>query len=355
MAFNYQPQQFQMPGAFPDADRDEYGYTEDDYVQMMDEYAGEYHGLPEVLDSGITSAASIVDAHETVSKPHEEQRTHRPGANNDVPEARGRNAATAQQDSHTNGPERSSHVENNLSREGDAGFYSHNHPQQRISPNPFGTFGNTFPTPPVGWNNDLDDHSQDVYHDSRSSAFGDYGGAYRNTQYAQHDASNLPGTGSLRNRFGTQALPHSWTQNKHSRTAIPTPEPSQQSAQFGDPNLHRDPTKNGSVQGFASIQYPYAKDAPTSNAYSQPRTGLRPPQQVQQAQPSQGEPTVPALGEETEDREDPLQEYVKQDSHKGVTHVNANGELEWFAKAGSKGSKIFPICIHLHKSDQSQF
>ena len=63
---------------------------------------------------------------------------------------------------------------------------------------------------------------------------------------------------------------------------------------------------------------------------------------------------MPALGEETEDREDPLQEYVKQDSHKGVTHANANGELEWFAKAGSKGSKIFPIRIHLHKSDQSQ-
>lgn len=54
MAFNNRTRHYQMPGAFPGAERDEFGYTEADYVQMMDDVASKYIGLREPVDSRIT-------------------------------------------------------------------------------------------------------------------------------------------------------------------------------------------------------------------------------------------------------------------------------------------------------------
>ncbi len=40
MSFNNnQSRVYQMPGAFPDAEKDEFGYTEEDYLGMMDDVA----------------------------------------------------------------------------------------------------------------------------------------------------------------------------------------------------------------------------------------------------------------------------------------------------------------------------
>ena len=42
MAFNNQHMQPQMPGAYPDADRDEFGLTQADYEQMLNEVTGKF-------------------------------------------------------------------------------------------------------------------------------------------------------------------------------------------------------------------------------------------------------------------------------------------------------------------------
>ena len=54
MAFNNQLREYQMPGAFPETDRDEFGYTPGDYVQMMHEIDSKFHRLPGFGDSRLT-------------------------------------------------------------------------------------------------------------------------------------------------------------------------------------------------------------------------------------------------------------------------------------------------------------
>lgn len=57
MAFNGQTRHYEMPGAFLGAERDEFGYTEGDYVRMMDDVAGKYSELRELVDSKLTKCS----------------------------------------------------------------------------------------------------------------------------------------------------------------------------------------------------------------------------------------------------------------------------------------------------------
>ena len=53
MAFNSQPRQPRGPGTFSNVERDEYGYTEEDYVQMMDDVTSKYKKPPDMVGSTV--------------------------------------------------------------------------------------------------------------------------------------------------------------------------------------------------------------------------------------------------------------------------------------------------------------
>ena len=53
MAFNNRPSHSQMPGAFADAERDEDGYTAEDYIQIMDDFASKYKTPPDMVGSTV--------------------------------------------------------------------------------------------------------------------------------------------------------------------------------------------------------------------------------------------------------------------------------------------------------------
>lgn len=53
MAFNNQPGQPGMPGNFSNVERDEYGYTEEEYVQMMDDVSSKYKKPPDMVGSTV--------------------------------------------------------------------------------------------------------------------------------------------------------------------------------------------------------------------------------------------------------------------------------------------------------------
>ena len=106
--------------------------------------------------------------------------------------------------------------------------------------------------------------------------------------------------------------------------------------------------------------------------HSRPQTIARPHQRRLQRQPSRRQPTVPVEVHEVEEREDLNEEEekeelamtkkkkktkkaskAKQEPRIGLTRVNENDELEWFAKANSEGGKTSLIRIHLRRSNTS--
>ena len=114
---------------------------------------------------------------------------------------------------------------------------------------------------------------------------------------------------------------------------------------------------------------------------SQPQTVVRPHQQRLQTQPTTRQPTVPVEVNKVEERKDSTEEEENEKSGKneevtvttkkkktkkakkasktregpriGLTRVNENGELEWFAKANSEGGKTSLSRIHLRRSNPS--
>lgn len=54
MKFDNQDRDYQMPRASPITQRDEYGYTEEENLRMMDDVASKYIRIPKVVDSRIT-------------------------------------------------------------------------------------------------------------------------------------------------------------------------------------------------------------------------------------------------------------------------------------------------------------
>lgn len=54
MAFSNRSRHYHIAGEFSGAERDEFGYTKDDYVRMMDDVASKYVRLLDIVDSSIT-------------------------------------------------------------------------------------------------------------------------------------------------------------------------------------------------------------------------------------------------------------------------------------------------------------
>ena len=119
---------------------------------------------------------------------------------------------------------------------------------------------------------------------------------------------------------------------------------------------------------------------------SRPQTTANLHQRRLQTQPSRRQPTVPVEDDDDNDEEEENEESeeheelamttktkkntkkntttktkktkqplkTKEESRLGITRLNENGELEWFAKTNSEGGKTSLIRIHLHKSNPLQ-
>lgn len=234
------------------------------------------------------------------------------GARYDVPASGDRRRGPVQQDSRTERPRASIHSGQNLNSQGRYRFHPYNRHQQTVPPNAFGGYGDTYPTPPIAWTNGSDNPSQNTHQDSWPSAFNSYGEYYPYTSFAA--------------------------------------------------------TSNTSS--------PYAANAPDVNTYSRPHMNARPTDQRLLTQPiSRGSeyPRVPAAIDEAEDGEESPGEEEDEEAgeeqepttakrtkkskkasettntvRKGLTRVNADGELEWMATVGSEGgtfsSILFQVC-----------
>ena len=160
------------------------------------------------------------------------------------------------------------------------------------------------------------------------------------------------------------------------------PEPLQRDPEYGTAGLYPDHAGRGSSKRSAmrsNAPSPYAESVSYEAPHSQRQKFAHPQGQRLQAQPSQGYSALSAEGDDF-DREDSLEEEenegadedqelnmnkmsnkskteprAKEDGRKGLTRVNANGELEWLAKAASKGGKKISICTHVPESNQSQY
>lgn len=123
------------------------------------------------------------------------------------------------------------------------------------------------------------------------------------------------------------------------------------------------------------IPSPHAANASNPNTYPWPSEKARPTGNAQQAQPSprkKSHPQMSAVEDEVEDEENlsegeegaeadeeehPLMTQgaknskkaskAKKEVRKGITRVNANGELEWLATANSEGGKVSFVPFHL--------
>ena len=130
--------------------------------------------------------------------------------------------------------------------------------------------------------------------------------------------------------------------------------------------LHRD------SQQPRNALSPYAANASSANGNSRPQMSGHPTGRQLQSQPIPRHRTVLAVGDEVEDEED-LSEgeegvkageerdlaktkgkkgstttsKAKEDGNRGLTRLNADGELEWLARADSKGSKASANRFHL--------
>ena len=120
---------------------------------------------------------------------------------------------------------------------------------------------------------------------------------------------------------------------------------------------------------------PYVANAPNVNTYSWPRNNARPVEQRLPAQPSPRDsqyPTVTLADDEAEDGEESPGEEEDEEAgeeqepttakrakkskkasetttkvRRGLTRVNADGELEWMATVGSEGGTFPSICFQL--------
>ena len=244
---------------------------------------------------------------------------HQQGASYHIPGPSGRYQGSAQQESRTNQPEARSHDGRNLGSHGGARFHPYHVYQQATPTNAYTNFGNTYPTPPNARRNELNLPNQHMYQDTRPNAVRNYGPAYPTPPFVGNTYPTTPVVGN-----------------------------------------------NTS---------PYAANASNLNAYPWPPEKARPTGTAPQAQPSprkERHPPVSAVKDEVEDEggssegeedaEADEEEHVvmtkggkkskqaskaRKEVRKGITRVNANGELEWLATASSEGGNVFFIRFHL--------
>ena len=356
-----------MPSAFSSMERDEFGYTEDDYVRMMDDVASEYNRSSHVVGSRMTDVAAIVDEQDqNSSAPPVGGSVHPPSASYNVQASRGRDRGSVKQGSCASRPEPGTR------------FHPYNRPQQHFQPNAFGDLGDTYPTPPSAGLRGLNTDGQSSYRGSRS-AYGGYGGTSSSIQFAQPNVSNLPSARSQHDTLGQQRRPLSWNQDQVPRPAMPLPRSSQRNPQYRVSRLHRNPAEFAGAQRFAAMANApslYAANGPYVNPHSQPQSNVRPNGQGLQLQSGSGGsryPTVPAVDDEDEDGEYSSEEEEDEEAgeeqdvpmtkgtkksknapksrerlRRGLTRTNADGELKWFAKTDGKGGKIFSISLRPH-------
>ena len=234
---------------------------------------------------------------------------HQQSAGYHIPGPSGRYQGSAQQESRTNQPEVRSPGGENFSSHSGARFHPYNGYQQATPTNAYASYGNTYPTPPNARRNELNLSSQHTFQDTRPSAVRNYGVACQNSPFVGNNLS------------------------------------------------------------------PYAANASNLNAYPWPSAKARPTGTAPQAQPSprkERHPPVSAVKDEVEDEggssegeedvEADEEEHVvmtkggkkskqaskaRKEVRKGITRVNANGELEWLATASSEGGNVFFIRFHL--------
>lgn len=357
MAFNNQNQ---MPGAFPGAERDGFGYTQDNNVRMTDDLASKYDRLLDFVDSRVTSIATMVDGHD---------RRHR---------------GSVQQDSSTHRPGVRGHSGGNLSSKGGSRLPPYNRRQRIVPPNAFGDPGDTYPTPPIAWHNGPNTTSQNTYQDPRPSAFGNHGGASSRVPFAQNNVSNFSSRRSQQDIVEPQTLTSSWNQGQFPRPAMPTSQPLQKGPQYGTSGWHRDSVESAIAQRFAPVSNapsPSAANVPYVNSHSRPHNDTRSDGKILHAEASRRGsryPAMQAVDDEVEIGEDSPGEEVggeagekqelprakgtktsrkaskaKENVRRGLICSNANGELEWLASVDSEGGKISSIRFHLCQSDQS--
>ena len=276
--------------------------------------------------------------------------------------------ATVQPDSHTDQPRVSTYDEGNSSSQGGARYHQPGEYRPLIPPNPFATFGNTYPAP-IGWESGSDFPSEEASQNSWSHSFGGHAGSSRSTPFAQHGTSRRVATGfDARSSYA----PSQYAPSPHaSSTYAPSPYAQSSYAQ-------------SSYAPSAYAPTPYADNPSYVTTHSRPQTIARPHQRRPQTQPSRRQPTVPVEHVEVEERDDSTKEEENEESGEkeelimttkakktkktkktkgaskatqepsiGLTCVNENGELEWFAKANSEGGKNSLIRIHLRRSDPS--
>ena len=229
-----------------------------------------------------------------------------------------------QPDSHTDQPRPRIHDRGNPRSQEVAGYHQPGDYQPIIPPNPFAAFGNTYPAPPVGWDSGLEFPTPSPYDTE---------------PYGRSSYEALPYA-----RSPYEALPYATSPYVHS------PHPT---------STHGSNACNVTTQ-------------------SRPQTTARPHGQRLQRQPRRRKPIIPVEYDEVEAGEDPNGEEESEESGEeeeptmmtmtkktkraakateepkiGLTRVNENGELKWFAKANSKGGKTSLIRIHLRRSNPS--
>ena len=204
-------------------------------------------------------------------------------------------------------PDARSHDGRTLNGHSDARSHLYNGYQLSFLPDTFSSLGDTCPTPPIAWHNDSHYPSQNKHEDTQPSASSSYGVADPRTHFARHNPS------------------------------------------------------------------PYATDAPNLNPYPWPPGKVRPVSRGLQAQPSPGKKRsspVTVIEDEVEDAENSEGEEdgkankekhsaiakgekkskktsAKKEVRRGLTRLNAGGELEWLATANSEGGKVSPMGLHL--------
>ena len=316
MASNHQPHQHQRRGASPD----EYGCADDDYVHMMDEYLCTYPAnSPQTFISNKSNSAHTVSLHNK-DKEHlptsqsQIDNNNQPTNSTNTPTSADQNQTPVQSESRTQ-PKAIHHREGKLDSQAAAGSESEGAHEQTVPGNPFAVFGNTYPTPPVVWQEGSDDFSEDLYRGDRSGSVGGYGGVDVRAPSARRNCPSAPVGVSRKNGADAAAERLFMTSNA---------PPSAYAATVPAANILRS-------QAQASPGYP--AEQPVNDDGKEASAD-----EVDETAGKQQELTV-AKKPETVSK-------AKECKRRGLTRLDADGELEWLAIADGEGC-TYPS-IHLH-------
>ncbi len=299
-------------------------------------------------------------------------------SSNDVPASARHQRGSVRQDTRTYPPQASRQSGRNTSSQDRARFHPYGSYQQTLPPNAFGAYRATYSTPPISWQHDSNTFGEANFLHPDSRAFDYHGAPSSSTPYAQRNLSGFPSRRPQEERVEPHTLLHPWNQNQYPRPAMAIGQSIEQESQYGTSVWYIDLTRSAAPQQEAetsNVPSPYAAKAPDGYNYSRPNAN-GPIVQRLQAEATRREnrhPTTPAVEDDVKDEEDSSEgetdrvsgqrkgsttakgttksntaSKAKKNSHRGLTRVNVNGELELLATADSEGGKFPPIRLHLY-------